>query len=58
MLVGENDTDAPRSAADYLAQNIAGAKLEVIPEAGHLSNLDNPTAFNALCPNFWTHKAI
>jgi len=47
VIVGENDTDTPRSAAEYLVQNIAGATLEVIADAGHLSNLDNPAAFNA-----------
>ena len=52
VLVGANDTDAPRSAAEYLAQNIAGATLEVIPDAAHLSNLDNPTAFNAALSKF------
>jgi 3-oxoadipate enol-lactonase len=52
VLMGENDTDSPRSAADHLVQNIAGATLEVIPAAGHLSNLDNPAAFNAFLSGF------
>ena len=52
VLVGENDTDTPPAAAEYLAQNIAGATLETIPEAGHLSNLDNPAAFNAALSKF------
>jgi pimeloyl-ACP methyl ester carboxylesterase len=50
VLVGENDTDTPKSAAEYLVQNIAGASLVVIASAAHLSNLDNPTDFNSsLC---------
>ncbi len=52
VLVGENDTDTPRSAADHLVKNIAGATLEVIADAGHLSNLDNPAAFNAVLSRF------
>ena len=30
-----------------LATGIAGATLVVLPEAGHLSNLERPDAFNA-----------
>ncbi len=29
-----------------MAARIPGAELEVIPRAGHLSNLENPEAFN------------
>ena len=47
VLVGEHDTVAPRSAAEYLTTNIPGARLEVIANAAHLSNLDNPADFNA-----------
>ena len=38
---------ATRRDVDYLAENIKGARLEVIPGAGHLSNQENPEAFNA-----------
>jgi 3-oxoadipate enol-lactonase len=31
---------------------IKGSTLEVIPNAGHLSNLDNPQAFNAASATF------
>ena len=52
VIVGENDADTPPSAAEHLVQNISGAILEVIADAGHLSNLDNPTAFNAALSRF------
>lgn len=52
VLIGENDTIAPRPASDYLAANIANAKLDVVPSAGHLSNVDNPAAFNAALGKF------
>ena len=52
VLIGENDNVTPRSASDHLVQNIAGAALEIIPQAGHLSNLDNPAAFNAAISKF------
>ncbi len=52
VVVGEQDDRTPLSHAQHLANSIAGAKLEVIPEAGHLSNLDNPEAFNSAVAGF------
>jgi 3-oxoadipate enol-lactonase len=52
VLIGDNDTIAPRSDSDFLAQPIAIATLEVIPEAGHLACLDNPAAFNSAVGKF------
>lgn len=53
VLIGENDTIAPRSESDFLVQNIANAKLEVVPAAGHLACLDNPAAFNIAVGKFF-----
>lgn len=47
VLIGENDTIAPRSESEFLASSIANATLEVIPAAGHLACLDNPAAFSS-----------
>ena len=52
VLVGERDKRTPIPEAEHLAKNIAGARMEVIPEAGHLCNLDNPEAFNAAAAKF------
>ena len=46
VIVGSEDQLTPLPVARSLAGRIAGAKLEVIPGAGHISNLENPTAFN------------
>jgi 3-oxoadipate enol-lactonase len=46
VLVGENDIVAPLPMAQELADSIAGAVLETVPGASHLSNIDNPDAFN------------
>jgi pimeloyl-ACP methyl ester carboxylesterase len=54
VLVGDQDDITPRSAADQIAAGIKAARLEVIPDAGHLSNLDNPQAFNAALLGFLT----
>lgn len=52
VIWGEFDTVCPREDIDFLAVNIPGARLEVIPGAGHLSNLENPEAFNAAVRSF------
>ena len=46
-LVIVGDRDEPFMAPSrYMAGKIAGARLEVIKDAGHSSNLDQPEAFN------------
>ena len=46
VIWGEYDTVCPRPDADYLVESIKGAQFELIPRAGHLSNQENPVAFN------------
>lgn len=49
VVVGEQDPLSPPAEAEAMAQSIPNAKLVRIPNAGHLSNLEQPTAFtNAL----------
>jgi pimeloyl-ACP methyl ester carboxylesterase len=45
VMVGEQD-EPFRGPSDYMAAKIPGARLEVIPSAGHAANLDHPEAFN------------
>ncbi len=47
VVVGAEDALTPPAEAQRMQQAIAGARLQVVPEAGHLSNLENPAAFNA-----------
>lgn len=47
VIVGDEDTVTPVAEATALRDGIAGSTLEVIAGAGHLSNLEQPTAFNA-----------
>jgi len=46
ILVGEKDAVTPPDAAKAMHEKIAGSKLVTIPHAGHVSNLENPEAFN------------
>lgn len=45
LIVGANDGPLPQAMRD-IQESIAGAALEVIPGASHLSNIDQPEAFN------------
>ncbi len=47
VVCGEEDTLTPVAEAETMVAAIPGSRLAVIPEAGHLANLENPEAFNA-----------
>lgn len=46
VVVGVEDALTPVAEAEALQRGIDGARLAVIPKAGHLSNLENPEGFN------------
>ncbi|MDO8678313.1 MAG: alpha/beta fold hydrolase [Acidobacteriota bacterium] len=46
VIAGEEDTLTPVQEAEKMAAAIKGSKLVTIPAAGHLSNLEQPDAFN------------
>lgn len=46
VLVGEEDAETPPSYSAEIATRIDGAELQVIPAAGHLSNVENAPAVN------------
>lgn len=52
ILSGNEDALTPPSEAHALHAAIAGSRLVEIPGAGHLSNLENPEAFNAAVLEF------
>ena len=47
LLWGEDDRRSPLSAAETISDAIAGARLVVVPDAGHVSNMEQPERFNA-----------
>lgn len=51
IIVGEND-EPFLGASRYMASKIPGARLELIPGAGHAANLDNPSHFNQVLRSF------
>ncbi len=52
VLVGEDDNLTPVSAATTLAEGIPGAELVVLPEVGHVSNLEGPHEFTMALDRF------
>jgi len=47
VLVGEDDRITPPGRSEEMAMAIPDARLEVIPDCGHLSPLERPVAVNA-----------
>jgi pimeloyl-ACP methyl ester carboxylesterase len=52
-LIVVGDQDQPFLApCEYMAKKISGARLEVVPGAGHSANLDQPEIFNRILRGF------
>jgi len=52
VIVGEDDPGTPVAASRVIAEAIKGARLEIIPSAAHLSNMEQPEAFNRALSGF------
>jgi pimeloyl-ACP methyl ester carboxylesterase len=52
VIHGEHDGVVPLATGQALAAAIPGARLVVIPDAGHVSNQEQPAAFNAAVREF------
>jgi pimeloyl-ACP methyl ester carboxylesterase len=52
LLWGEADARSPLHIAEQIRDAIPGARLVVIPGAGHLSNMEQPARFNAAVREF------
>jgi pimeloyl-ACP methyl ester carboxylesterase len=54
VLVGDGDELTPLALSEEIAAGIAGARLVVVPDCGHLSTLERPQAVNAVLAA-WMH---
>jgi 3-oxoadipate enol-lactonase len=54
VVCGEEDALTPPAESKALQEGIAGSRLEMIAQAGHLANLENPGAVNAVLEHFLT----
>jgi 3-oxoadipate enol-lactonase len=52
VIVGEQDAGTPVAMSRAIQEAIPGADLVVIPSASHLSNLEQPEAFNRALADF------
>lgn len=57
VVTGDKDEGAPVSMAQSIAQKIPGAKLELLPDAAHLSFIEQPERFHAIFDAFLGHAA-
>ena len=53
VMCGDGDRLTPPAESQRIASLVKGARLLHIPAAGHLSNLENPSAFNAALTSFF-----
>ncbi len=53
VIVGEQDAGTPVALAREIHDNLPGSQLVVIPSAAHLSNVEQPEAFNRALTAFY-----
>jgi pimeloyl-ACP methyl ester carboxylesterase len=56
IVVGEEDELTPPPLSRSMQEAIAGSELVTIPEAGHMSNMEQPHAFNTALVRFLSHR--
>jgi pimeloyl-ACP methyl ester carboxylesterase len=52
VVCGEEDTITPVAESESLQRGIAGSRLQVVPRAGHLANLEQPAFYNQTLQSF------
>lgn len=57
VIVGAEDTLTPVEESQRIAAALPGSRLEVIPGAGHLPNLEQPLRFNTILSTFLNEAA-
>ena len=55
VICGDEDQPTPPELSRKLHHAIAGSRLEMIPNAGHLTNLEQPDAFNSAVERLLAH---
>jgi 3-oxoadipate enol-lactonase len=57
VIGGEDDAATPPAMAREIHENYAGSKLALIPQAAHLSNIEQPEAFSRALGTFLSFPA-
>jgi pimeloyl-ACP methyl ester carboxylesterase len=53
LVWGDADVRSPMTVAHQMHDAIPGARLAVLPGAGHVSKFEEPARFNAVVREFW-----
>jgi pimeloyl-ACP methyl ester carboxylesterase len=53
VIVGDQDAGTPPAMAQAIHENLPGSELAIIPSASHLSNIEQPAAFDAALTKFY-----
>jgi 3-oxoadipate enol-lactonase len=56
IVVGDQDALTPPSFSQEMQRGIAGAEYAVVPDAGHMSNMEQPPAFNLALARFLEYR--
>jgi pimeloyl-ACP methyl ester carboxylesterase len=56
LIYGERDVRAPLSVASELKESIPGSTLVLLPDAGHLCNIEAPEEFNSAVRAFLNER--
>jgi len=56
VVVGAEDVPQPPANAKRIANKIPGAKLTVIPEAGHICTVEEPLAVTSAIEDFLSNQ--
>jgi pimeloyl-ACP methyl ester carboxylesterase len=56
IVVGDQDALTPPSLSHDMQRGIGGAELAVVPDAGHMSNMEQPAAFNLALARFLEYR--
>ena len=52
LVFGDVDPLTPPSVGEYMQERIAGSQLIILENAGHMTNLEQPDAFNSAVLSF------
>ena len=52
IIVGEEDPGTPVAASEAIHERLSGSRLEIIPKARHLCNIEKSQQFNSLLQDF------
>ena len=56
IIVGQDDGITTVADAESMHRSVPGSQLVTIPGAGHMSNLEQPAAFNQALARFLDHR--